>query len=85
MTLNFHDFDYLLEKGRSTELKPISVDDMKRYAIDPSYEEDAINRQSRIQGFDKWAASKGTSGILTKSDSDGWETIRAIDVGVRQQ
>ena len=95
MTLNFHDFDALLEKGREialqlttppppsgeADLKPIEDEELGTAARDPEAEQQAVNQQCKIQSFETWLGKQ--SNLQTVADSGGLEPIKDLKVGVR--
>ena len=82
MTLNFHDFDWLLEKDKPHGLQPIEGEDMARYASDPDAEQAIVDDQCNIRSFDAWA---GKDQPKTADNNGDWQPIKYVDVGVRQQ
>lgn len=83
MTLNFHDFDWLLEKDKPHGLKPLDGEDLARYAADPEAEQKVMDQHSKIHGFDTWIGKKQAN-IKTAADAGEWQQIKHVEVGVRQ-
>ena len=75
--LNFHDFDWLLEKDKPHGLKPLTHDDMGMAIRGTEGHDELLQQHAKIHDFDSW------TGKRSKIGGAELEPITDLKIGVR--